>query len=458
VAEAGKGAGEERLGDLLRTWEESPSPRVGLQLAEEHRRAGRHADARAVLERSLESHPGHLSSLVALGKSQLDLGEPAAAAGRFETVLERDPTHLVAGKLLIEAHLRRGDGAGARRRLEHYRLLNAGDPELEDLERRTDELEAAEPAGTPPAAAAEGVDDAKEVEAAGEGPGEGEAGAAGEEAGEPAAEWEPAGTPGTGAGHGTEPPAAAAAPRLPVEHGAGDPFGSLAGAGDERRWLAGLAAPGIFPLELPAEPEPPAAAEEPLPVAAAPEAGEPAPAAAQAAAEEPPPVIPEPIAEDEPAAAAAPFAPRETLAGAPEPPPPAAPSEPGERATRPAAPVERAAPAPVRAVAGAAAPAAEPSERATNTLGELYLAQGHLDDAERVFRAVLARRPDDAAAQAGLAEAARRRRGPFDAAALMRWAASRGRPVAGGDRTARSAAMLRAYLDRLHGESRRDVP
>ena len=434
VAEAGKGAGEERLGDLLRTWEESPSPRVGLQLAEEHRRAGRHADARAVLERSLESHPGHLSSLVALGKSQLDLGEPAAAAGRFETVLERDPTHLVAGKLLIEAQLRRGDGAGARRRLEHYRLLNAGDPELEDLERRTDELEAAEPAGTPPAAAAEGVDDAEEVEAAGEEPGEGEAGAAGEEAGEPAAAWEPAGTPEPGAGRGTEPPAAAAAPRPPVEHGAGDPFGSLAGAADERRWLAGLAAPGIFPLELPAEPEPPAAVKAP-------------------------PATEEPSAEpEEPAAVAAPPEAEEPAGAEEEPPPVAAAPEPAERATRPAPPVERAAPAPVRAVAEAAAPAAESGERATNTLGELYLAQGHLDDAERVFRAVLTRRPDDAAAHAGLAEAARRRRGPFDAGALMRWAASRGRPVTGGDRTARSAAMLRTYLDRLHGESRRDVP
>ena len=436
MAEAGRGAAEDRIAELLRTWQESPSPRVGLQLAEEYRRARRHADARGVLERSLESHPGHLSSLVALGKSLLDLAEPAAAAGHFETVLERDPTHLVAGKLLIEAHLRRGDPAGARQRLEHYRLLNAGDPELEELERRTADLEGE---GEPVAGAA--------TEA---GAAEAETGAAGEReaapggAGEPVAPGESAAAAGSGAAapaaaevRRPEPPAGAAGAVPPAEPGAGDPFGPLAGAGDERRWLAGLAASGIFPLELPPEPEPPPAAAEPP-------SAEPV--------EEPAPEVAPPAAEPEEAPV-----PAAVEAGEREPSPAAPAAESGERATRPAAPVERAAPAPVRAVAESAAPAAESGERATNTLGELYLAQGHLDDAERVFRAVLARRPEDAAAHAGLAEAARRRRGPFDAGALMRWSADRGRPVTGGDRTARSAALLRAYLLRLHRENRRDV-
>lgn len=404
MAEAGRGAAEDRIAELLRTWQESPSPRVGLQLAEEYRRARRHADARGVLERSLESHPGHLSSLVALGKSLLDLAEPAAAAGHFETVLERDPTHLVAGKLLIEAHLRRGDPAGARQRLEHYRLLNAGDPELEELERRTADLEVE---GEPVAGAAT---EAGAAEAETEAAGEREAAPGG--AGEPVAPGESAAAAGSGAAapaaaevRRPEPPAGAAGAVPPAEPGAGDPFGPLAGAGDERRWLAGLAASGIFPLELPPEPEPPPAAAEPP-------SAEPV--------EEPAPEVAPPAAEPE------------------EAPVPAA-VEAGEREPSPAA------------------PAAESGERATNTLGELYLAQGHLDDAERVFRAVLARRPEDAAAHAGLAEAARRRRGPFDAGALMRWSADRGRPVTGGDRTARSAALLRAYLLRLHRENRRDV-
>jgi uncharacterized protein HemY len=108
--------------------------------------------------------------------------------------------------------------------------------------------------------------------------------------------------------------------------------------------------------------------------------------------------------------------------------------------------------------AAGATPEAAGAPGATSTLGELYLAQGHLDEAERVFGAVLARRPEDAAARAGLAEVARRRRAPFSAAELMRWAASRGQPAAAGDRRGRSAALLRAYLARLGGGSRADVP
>ncbi len=47
-------------------------------------------------------------------------------------------------------------------------------------------------------------------------------------------------------------------------------------------------------------------------------------------------------------------------------------------------------------------PAAEPI--ATATLGEIYLRQGHRDEAERIFREVLRREPDNAAAREGLAQ------------------------------------------------------
>jgi len=447
VAETGPGAAEERIADLLRQWQESPAPRVGLQLAEEYRRGGRHADARAVLERSLENHPGHLSSLVALGKAQLDLGEAAAAAARFQQVLERDPTHLVAGKLLIEAHLRRGDAVGARERLDLYRLLNAGDPELEDLARRTGELEGAgEPAGSPPAAGVEKAAAAAPTEPAVPEPTAPPAAAA-ERGAPPAAASGPAAPPAAAvAGAEPEPAVAAAGPSLsPFEPGAGDPFGPLAGAGDERRWLTGLAAAGIFALELPPEPEPvpagghPAAPSEAEPAAMVEEEARPA-ALAEPAAE-----VEEVEAEEWPAAAveAEPAAAVETEWPAPA---AAAAEEEAVVAAEPGGPT------------AAGTPPAEPGERATGTLGELYLAQGHLDEAERVFHAVLARRPGDAAAGAGLAEVARRRRAPISAAELMRWAAGRGQPVAAGDRRTRSATLLRAYLARLHGGSHTDVP
>jgi tetratricopeptide (TPR) repeat protein len=46
---------------------------------------------------------------------------------------------------------------------------------------------------------------------------------------------------------------------------------------------------------------------------------------------------------------------------------------------------------------------ADPGSGATATLGALYLAQGHLEDARRTFESVLERDPEDAQARAGLA-------------------------------------------------------
>ena len=52
---------------------------------------------------------------------------------------------------------------------------------------------------------------------------------------------------------------------------------------------------------------------------------------------------------------------------------------------------------------------------ATATLGALYLAQGHLEEAEETFEKVLRRDWDDAEARAGLEEVARRRAASGDA-------------------------------------------
>jgi tetratricopeptide (TPR) repeat protein len=71
------------------------------------------------------------------------------------------------------------------------------------------------------------------------------------------------------------------------------------------------------------------------------------------------------------------------------------------------------APAAQAPAAEAPAPAAPPREldrgaAATATLGALYLAQGHLEDARETFEQVLGRDPEDVEARAGLEEVARR--------------------------------------------------
>lgn len=106
-----------------------------------------------------------------------------------------------------------------------------------------------------------------------------------------------------------------------------------------------------------------------------------------------------------------------------------------------------------------AAPAAEPvATVATVTLGELYLRQGHLGEARRIFEEVLVREPDSATAREGLARVAERRREkrPLEVRDLM---AGYEPGHEGGETEVRSrkAYLLSSYLKRLRGGSHSDV-
>ena len=127
---------ELRLADLRRRLETDSGSRLFVQLAEEYRRMGRLDEALGVLEKGLQEHPGYVSAQVALARVRLDRGEAPAASTVLEGVVARDPTHLVAAKLLVEARLQCGDPAGAKSRLDLYRLLNDGDPESDELAQR----------------------------------------------------------------------------------------------------------------------------------------------------------------------------------------------------------------------------------------------------------------------------------------------------------------------------------
>lgn len=132
----------DRLSQLRARWEADPSSRIFLQLAEEYRHLGRVQDALAVLERGLKEHPGYLSALVAKGRCHIELGEAEAARVVLERVVKQDATQMVANKLLVRAYLETGDPVRARERLDLYTLLNDSDPEIEELRRRINQLEA----------------------------------------------------------------------------------------------------------------------------------------------------------------------------------------------------------------------------------------------------------------------------------------------------------------------------
>jgi tetratricopeptide (TPR) repeat protein len=450
----------DRLTQLKSRWESDPSSRIFLQLAEEYRHQGRVKEALGVLDRGLKEHPGYLSALVAKGRCHLELGEPEPARTVLERVVKQDPTQMVANKLLVRAYLDTGEPEKARERLDLYSLLNDSDPEIEELRRRLRAMEPPQAAATSGRPSAVGIvpprpaggDDIFDLGAP-------PAAAAQQQAGEPFADLFPApvraaqGTPAA--------PAAAAAPaavasRAPEPPEPPEPtdtlFPGLASRESRSRYLRALTSEGLFFPDLipPAEPEPaPAAASLPeaAPAVAQPEPQAPEPAPAAEPAWTLPAEAPETPAFPEPAA----FAPELY-----EPP-----------AFEPAAFAPQAfAPARFEPAAFAPEPEPEPAAEpiATATLGEIYLRQGHRDEAERIFREVLRREPESSAAREGLARLA-------PAAAVAAPAqGSAGRPLAARDLLARFPAapgagsakarkifLLNSYLQRLRRGGERDV-
>ena len=89
----------------------------------------------------------------------------------------------------------------------------------------------------------------------------------------------------------------------------------------------------------------------------------------------------------------------------------------------------------------APSPAAAAPVEPTATLGELYLSQGHREEAETIFQRVLEHHPDNPVALEGL-ESARRGGGAEAAPTGV---------------TARKMSVLHAYLRRLRGSTESHV-
>ncbi|HVT18609.1 MAG TPA: tetratricopeptide repeat protein [Thermoanaerobaculia bacterium] len=489
----------DRLSQLRARWQTDPSSRIFLQLAEELRHLGRVKEALDVLETGLKEHPGYLSALVAKGRCLLELGEPERAGAVLERVVQQDPTQMVANKLLVRAYIGTGDPERARQRLDLYRLLNDSDPEIEELRRRVAAMdrspqaadgprpeESAErprmdpsrppregppqagapaaartaagltppadvfdlgpapaaPAGQPddlfalerPAAAAQPAPSPREAAAAEvalaalspTAPTAPTAGTAAATAARPAVHPRDAAAKvsppaaGSHAGKVSEPLPL----RLPAL-GTAEPFPDPAPERSRRLYLASLQAEGIFAALALALEGGPAVEKAAL---ALQQAADLRPRPAPEARPEPAGEEPEEITEVEPWS-------RQVRFGA-EAPPATAPGAP------PAAAAAFAGPSPA---AAAPQPAEGGAGPATATLGELYLRQGHLAEAERIFQEVLRREPGNQAARQALAGIESRRR-PLDAAGLLAELDQR-KPDAGPKE--RKRFLLLSYLQRL---------
>jgi cytochrome c-type biogenesis protein CcmH/NrfG len=469
----------DRLTQLRAKWEADPTSRVFLQLAEEYRHLGRVQEALAVLDKGLKEHPGYLSALVAKGRCHLELSEGEAARAVLERVVKQDATQMVANKLLVRAYLETGEPAKARERLDLYSLLNDSDPEIEELRRRIKSLDRPVPAEeprpmdadpfslpapdvphearevktdvfdidlTPPPLPRRAVDEIFALDGLGA----------------------PPVSPRSPVSPASPPQAAAVAVATAVvveteEEPEGVLFAGLASSDRRRLYLQGLAAEGLFAFELPSvTPAPPAP----------PEIAEP-----EAVAPPPPAAVDESAWLEEPSGSTYALAP-------PEP-------EEVQRFTAPSAAAEEdlwaeepdvlSVPEILAAAEPAVQPVTEPPVEpiATATLGELYLRQGHATEAERIFRDVLQREPDNAAARAGLsqltqpasraepepapapvAEPAPVRSEvpplpPLDARQLLAGYEAAPGETGGSGVTARKVFLLNSYLKRLRGA--RDV-
>jgi len=498
----------DRVTQLRSRWEADPASRIFLQLAEEYRHLGRLHEALAVLEAGLKEHPGYLSALVAKGRCLLELGSAEPAREVLERVVRQDATQAVANKLLVRAYLETGQAERAKERLDLYSLLHDGDPEIEELRGRIRRLDAAGKAAEPPPPAvtaaparpARGDDPfsllppprpspagpspvAAARSAVRVAPGVGEVFHLDKplarhpavqdvfELGYPAvaAVQVMPETPEIPEMPATEvavaPPAAAAAepaavalpepspqdaevedddePEPTVD---GEPFPGLVSRAVRRRYLAGLAAGSLFPsIQAPVSP---LRAVPPIPPTSA---LSPTPPSTPVAV----PEAPAPAAPEEPVdAAPGEIFPLRSIGEAVE-------AELRRSALEPVpAPVPEPEPIPPMPTIPPAAPAIEEPERAaTVTLGDLYLRQGHLAEAEGIFREVLHREPDNAAAHAGLARiAASREEAPPAASAPPESIDELVAATAGkGDGRSRKILLLNSYLQRIRRGSHPDV-
>lgn len=107
-----------RIDDLRRRLAKDPGSLVFATLAEELRRAGNLEEAVSLCRGGLEKHSGYLSAHMTLGRALADGAQHEAAQAAFEKVLGLAPDNLLASRLLSESYEHTGRLAEAKACLE----------------------------------------------------------------------------------------------------------------------------------------------------------------------------------------------------------------------------------------------------------------------------------------------------------------------------------------------------
>jgi tetratricopeptide (TPR) repeat protein len=378
-------ASSARIDELRKKFEENPR-RYFAPLANEYRKAGQIDQAIAICREYLPQQPGHMSGHIVYGQALYEARQFEESKVVFETALSLDPENLIALRHLGDIALLIGDSDGAR---AWYRRVLEADPRNEEIQAQLLTLDQAA-AATPPA---------------------GDTAVSG--AGQP--------TPSSAPTVVVEAKRASGATRTPPGDSSEPP---------RQPWARKTPAAGsrLTPTPKTLEVVVPAGAQAPQTPSAT--GSTPTPAASVPATIE----LESPFADPNRSSTSAPvdtgnLAGLETTSlatdsAATEPPPTAAGAEPAKTsadsptpASGTESPLPRLSLVDLRAVTESFPEAPDPSPTVpepapsshqsgpfvTETMAELYLKQGHREEALRVYRALLEQRPGDSALEARVA-------------------------------------------------------
>jgi tetratricopeptide (TPR) repeat protein len=122
---------DSRIDELRRRLEREPGSRLFAQLAEEHRKAGNHAEAIRIARTGLVHHPSYPSARLTLGRALLDSGDAPGARAELEAALRDAPDNILASRFLGQALEAVGELGPALLQLQKTLKMAPGDRQLE---------------------------------------------------------------------------------------------------------------------------------------------------------------------------------------------------------------------------------------------------------------------------------------------------------------------------------------
>lgn len=123
----------EEIEALSKKLAKDPASRLFLPLAEKYRDAGFLDEAISVLQDGLKQHPTYTSAIFSLGRALHEKGDIDSALAKFQEVVKSAPDNLLAHKKMAEIRLKKNHIPEALESLRMVLILNPRDEEAQEL-------------------------------------------------------------------------------------------------------------------------------------------------------------------------------------------------------------------------------------------------------------------------------------------------------------------------------------